>query len=127
MRTVRCRNDQKPGTLGHLLIAIADQGGDIGEIRLVQETNQAMIRDITIYLDDEEQLERVLAVIAANPGTPPGVASVCMKITADLTPPEELVPNPLDKQVHQAVARAVARVAIDQGLARADFVPYAED
>jgi len=46
---------------------------------------------------------------------------------ADLTPPDELVPNPLDKQVHQAVARAVARVAIEQGLARADFVPYAED
>jgi malate dehydrogenase (oxaloacetate-decarboxylating) len=46
---------------------------------------------------------------------------------ADLTPPDELVPNPLDKQVHQAVARAVARIAIDQGLARADFVPYAED
>jgi malate dehydrogenase (oxaloacetate-decarboxylating) len=119
MRTVRCRNDQKLGTLGHLLIAIADQGGDIGEIRLVQETHQAVIRDITIYLDDEEQLERILAVIAANPGTrilalrdevlelhqkgkiairsrytidslytlrrvyTPGVASVCMKIAAD--------------------------------------------
>lgn len=119
MRTVRCRNDQKPGTLGHLLIAIADQGGDIGEIRLVQETHQAVIRDITIYLDDEEQLERVLAAIEVNPGTrilalrdevlelhqkgkiairsrytidslytlrrvyTPGVASVCMKIAAD--------------------------------------------
>ncbi len=119
MRTVRCRNDQKPGTLGHLLIAIADQGGDIGEIRLVQETHQAVIRDITIYLDDEEQLERVLAAIAANSGTrilalrdevlelhqkgkiairsrytidslytlrrvyTPGVASVCIKIAAD--------------------------------------------
>lgn len=119
MRTVRCRNDQKPGTLGHLLIAIADQGGDIGEIRLVQETHQAVIRDITIYLDDEEQLERVLAAISANSGTrilalrdevlelhqkgkiairsrytidslytlrrvyTPGVASVCIKIAAD--------------------------------------------
>jgi len=119
MRTVRCRNDQKLGTLGHLLIAIADQGGDIGEIRLVQETHQAVIRDITIYLDDEEQLERVLAAIEANPGTrvlalrdevlelhqkgkiairsrytidslytlrrvyTPGVASVCLKIAAD--------------------------------------------
>jgi len=119
MRTVRCRNDQKLGTLGHLLIAIADQGGDLGEIRLVQETHQAVIRDITIYLDDEEQLERVLAAIEANPGTrilalrdevlelhqkgkiairsrytidslytlrrvyTPGVASVCLKIAAD--------------------------------------------
>jgi len=46
---------------------------------------------------------------------------------ADLAPPDELVPNPLDKNVHQAVARAVARAAIESGLARADYVPYAED
>jgi malate dehydrogenase (oxaloacetate-decarboxylating) len=46
---------------------------------------------------------------------------------ADLTPPGELVPNPLDKKVHQAVARAVAQKAIDQGLARAEYVPYVEE
>jgi malate dehydrogenase (oxaloacetate-decarboxylating) len=45
---------------------------------------------------------------------------------ADLTPPGELVPNPLDKKVHQAVARAVAQKAIEQGIARADYVPYVE-
>lgn len=119
MRTVRCRNDQRLGTLGHLLIAIAEQGGDIGEIRLIQETHESVIRDITIYLDNEEQLEAVLQAIRENPGTrllavrdevlelhqkgkiairsrytidslpilrrvyTPGVASVCMKIAAD--------------------------------------------
>jgi malate dehydrogenase (oxaloacetate-decarboxylating) len=46
---------------------------------------------------------------------------------ADLTPQDELVPNPLDKKVHQAVARAVAQKAREQGLARAEFVPYIED
>ncbi len=46
---------------------------------------------------------------------------------ADQTPPDELVPNPLDKKVHRAVARAVAQTAIQQGLARADFVPYVEE
>ncbi len=46
---------------------------------------------------------------------------------AEVTPADELVPNPLDKKVHQAVARAVARKAIEQGLAQADFVPYTED
>jgi malate dehydrogenase (oxaloacetate-decarboxylating) len=45
---------------------------------------------------------------------------------ADLTPPGELVPNPLDKKVHLAVARAVAQKAIDQGIARAEYVPYVE-
>ncbi|GAB4486098.1 MAG: NAD(P)-dependent oxidoreductase [Anaerolineales bacterium] len=46
---------------------------------------------------------------------------------ADLTPPGELVPNPLDKQVHLAVARAVAQRAFDQGIARAEYVPYVEE
>ena len=46
---------------------------------------------------------------------------------ADMTPPGELVPNALDKKVHLAVARAVAQKAIDQGIARADYVPYVEE
>src|SRR5512138_2179894 len=45
---------------------------------------------------------------------------------ADMTPPGDLVPSPLDKDVHMAVARAVARKAIQQGIARAEYVPYAE-
>lgn len=119
MRTVRVRNEQKPGTLGSLLIAIAAQGGDAGEIRLIQESSQAMVRDITIYVNDETQLKRVLDAIENNPGTrimavrddvlelhqkgkiairsrysidnlatlrrvyTPGVASVCLKIAGD--------------------------------------------
>ena len=43
---------------------------------------------------------------------------------ADCTPPGDLVPNPLDKKLHQAVARAVALKAVEQGLARAEYVPY---
>jgi len=46
---------------------------------------------------------------------------------ADMTPPGELVPSPLDKQVHHAVARAVAETAMKQGIARADYVPYIEE
>jgi len=42
------------------------------------------------------------------------------------TPVGELLPNPLDKKVHLAVARAVAETAIKQGIARADFVPYVD-
>jgi len=69
MRTVRIRNDQAPGTLGRLLISIAEAGGDVGELRLIQETHRAMVRDLTIYCDDENQLQRVLAAMATNPGT----------------------------------------------------------
>ncbi|HEX8993315.1 MAG TPA: malic enzyme-like NAD(P)-binding protein [Anaerolineales bacterium] len=45
---------------------------------------------------------------------------------ADMTPPGELVPSPLDKDVHRAVAKAVALKAIEQGIARAEYVPYVE-
>jgi malic enzyme len=41
-----------------------------------------------------------------------------------MTPFGELMPNPLDKKVHLEVARAVARTAMNQGIARADFVQY---
>jgi malate dehydrogenase (oxaloacetate-decarboxylating) len=50
-----------------------------------------------------------------------------MQAIADMTPPGELVPNPLDKKVHMAVARAVAETAIRQGIARAEYVPYVEE
>jgi malate dehydrogenase (oxaloacetate-decarboxylating) len=46
---------------------------------------------------------------------------------AAMAPPGELVPSPLDKKVHQAVARAVAEKAYEQGLAHADYVPYVEE
>ena len=119
MRTVRVRNEQQPGTLGRLLMAVGSAGGDIGEVHLIRDSHISTIRDITIYTDDEAQMERVLAAIAANPGTrllavrdevlevhqkgkiairsrlavdslsilrrvyTPGVAEVCLKIAAD--------------------------------------------
>ncbi|NWF63387.1 MAG: NAD-dependent malic enzyme [Chloroflexi bacterium] len=46
---------------------------------------------------------------------------------ASMTPPGELVPSPLDKKVHLAVAKAVADTAFKQGIARADYVPYVEE
>lgn len=49
------------------------------------------------------------------------------KTIAKMTPPGELVPNPLDKKVHHAVARAVAEVAFQQGIARAEYVPYVDE
>ncbi len=69
IRTVRCRNDQKPGILGALLTAVGDQGAEVGEIRLIKESLRAMVRDITIYCDDEAQLARTLAAMEVNPGT----------------------------------------------------------
>ena len=40
---------------------------------------------------------------------------------ADHTPAGEIVPSPLDKDLHPKVARAVARVALEKGLNRDDL------
>jgi len=119
MRVVRIRNDQQIGVLANLLSSISENGGNIGSIQLLTDTSQHVVRDITIYADDEANLERVLAAMRANPGTvvvevrdevlelhqkgkiavrsryqidsmntlrrvyTPGVAEVCRKIAAD--------------------------------------------
>lgn len=69
MRTVRVRNEQIKGTLARLITAIALEGGSVGEIRLIREGLKAIVRDITVYADDEAQMERVLAAMRANPGS----------------------------------------------------------
>jgi len=43
---------------------------------------------------------------------------------AAAAPPGEIVPNPLDREMHKKVARAVARVALEQGLNRDDLTGY---
>jgi malate dehydrogenase (oxaloacetate-decarboxylating) len=69
MRIVRCRNVQIPGTLGKLLVAIGDEGGDVGTLKLVHETARTSIRDITIYANDELQMANIIRVMDHNPGT----------------------------------------------------------
>src|SRR5512135_1287595 len=66
-RTFRCRLQQSPGTLGHLLAAIGDEGALIGEIRIVTMGSSAMVRDITIYADDTRHLDRLVQAIHALP------------------------------------------------------------
>jgi malate dehydrogenase (oxaloacetate-decarboxylating) len=69
MRVVRVRNDQKIGVLANLLSAISENGGNIGSVQLLTDTSQHVVRDITVYADDETHLENVLAAVRANPGT----------------------------------------------------------
>jgi len=69
MRTIRVRNEQQLGTLGRLLVAVADAGGDVGEVRMIQETSRYTLRDISIYTQDEAHMDRVLHAMEGNPGT----------------------------------------------------------
>ncbi len=68
-RTVRIQNDLVSGVLARLLTAIAETGGMVGEIHVIKEGLRKVVRDITIFADDQQQLEAVLAAIEANPGT----------------------------------------------------------
>ena len=69
MRTIRVRNEQQLGTLGRLLVAVADAGGDVGEVRLIQETSRYTIRDISVYAQDAAHMETILRAMESNPGT----------------------------------------------------------
>ncbi len=69
IRTVRVRNRQSMGVLARLLTAIADSGGSTGNIELLSETSQQVVRDITIHVEDEPALDKVLGAMRSNPGT----------------------------------------------------------
>ena len=119
MRTVRVRNSQARGVLAQLLTAISEADGNVGGIEMLTETSQHVVRDITVYAEDEAHVEKIVEAMRANPGTKvlqvrdevlelhqkgkiairsrypidslatlqrvytPGVAQVCRKIAAD--------------------------------------------
>src|SRR5574339_426198 len=69
MRTVRIRNEQNPGTLAQLVTAIASMGASVGTINLISETTRSVVRDITVYADNVEHMDKVVEAMHANPGT----------------------------------------------------------
>jgi malate dehydrogenase (oxaloacetate-decarboxylating) len=69
MRTVRVRNERKVGVLARLLTAIASVDASVGSMDLISETAQSVVRDITIYADDTEHMDKVIEAIRDNEGT----------------------------------------------------------
>jgi malate dehydrogenase (oxaloacetate-decarboxylating) len=69
MRTVRVRNEHKLGTLARLMAAISSLGASIGTMELVNETAQSVVRDITVYAEDAEHMDKVIEAMRANEGT----------------------------------------------------------
>jgi len=60
VKTIRLMILDRPGYLGKVASAIGAAGGNIGDIRLVHFGLEYNTRDITVFVDDEAQLERVL-------------------------------------------------------------------
>jgi malate dehydrogenase (oxaloacetate-decarboxylating) len=69
LRIVRVVNSQEIGTFGRLLTAITVVGGNVGTIELLNETSHQVVRDITVFADDEKHLEIILEAIRRNHGT----------------------------------------------------------
>jgi malate dehydrogenase (oxaloacetate-decarboxylating) len=69
LRIVRVVNAQEIGTFGRLLTAITAVGGNVGDIALLNESTNQVVRDITIFADDEKHLELILEAIRKNRGT----------------------------------------------------------
>jgi len=69
MRTVRVRNERKVGVLARLLTAIASADASVGSMDLITETAQSVVRDITIYADDAEHMDKVIESMRHNEGT----------------------------------------------------------
>ena len=69
MRTVRVRNERRVGVLARLLTAIAGVDANVGSMDLISETAQSVVRDITIYADDTEHMDKVIEAIRTNEGT----------------------------------------------------------
>ena len=63
VKTLRILILDQPGYLGKVCTAIGEAGGNIGEVRTVSQSLVRNTRDLTIYVDDEAHLQRVLEAI----------------------------------------------------------------
>ncbi len=67
LRTLRVRNEHRPGVLGRLASAIGSAGANIGDIRTVWVGPEHIERDLDILLDDTSELEGVLQAVRDTP------------------------------------------------------------
>jgi len=63
LRTLRCRNDHRPGVLGRLATAIGVAGANIGDIRTVRVGPDHIVRDLDILVADDGGLASTIAAV----------------------------------------------------------------
>ncbi len=68
VKTIRVMIQDKPGYLGRVASAIGASGGNIGDIRLVATGLEYNTRDVTVFVDDDQQLEVVLEAVGKVDG-----------------------------------------------------------
>jgi malate dehydrogenase (oxaloacetate-decarboxylating) len=63
LRTLRVRNEHRPGVLGRLATAIGAAGANLGDIRTVWLGPDHIERDLDVLIEDLEELEGVLQAV----------------------------------------------------------------
>lgn len=65
LRTLRCRNANRPGVFGRLASAMGAAGANLGDIRSVWVGPAHIVRDIDVSFDDASTLEHAIEAIRA--------------------------------------------------------------
>lgn len=68
IRILRLRIEDKPGQLGHVATTLGDLGANIGEISIVAQGPDYLMREISVQLEDEAHLKHVQEGIAQLDG-----------------------------------------------------------
>jgi malate dehydrogenase (oxaloacetate-decarboxylating) len=68
IRILRLRIEDTPGNLGHVATLLGDMHANIGEISIVAQGPDYLIREISVQLEDEAHIERIREGLEALPG-----------------------------------------------------------
>lgn len=68
VKTLRVLVTDQPGYLGRLTTAIGNEAGNIGDIKLMNTGITHNLREITVYVDSDAHLERIVAAVSGVDG-----------------------------------------------------------
>lgn len=68
VKTLRVQVTDQPGYLGRLTTAVGNERGNIGDIRLISSGLTHNLREITVYVDNDSHLERIVTAVASVEG-----------------------------------------------------------
>ena len=68
LRTLRCRNEHRPGVLGRLATAIGSAGANLGDIRTVWVGPGHIVRDLDILANDLATLDKTIETVRRTEG-----------------------------------------------------------
>jgi malate dehydrogenase (oxaloacetate-decarboxylating) len=66
--TIRLRYANEVGMFSRIAAAIAEAGGDIGAIDIVEVAGQRMVRDVTVNATDDGHAARIVEALRRVPG-----------------------------------------------------------